>query len=122
MLEQPSTGSEWPYPLRFEEQMEVDGDVLVLGGGIAGCWAAIAAAKTSVRVALVEKGASMEDSYRMVQRSAMSTWHGEGSFKDLLLQDEEVLNLISPEELEALFDVRSYLGHLDTIFARLEDL
>jgi adenylosuccinate lyase len=75
-----------------------------------------------VLLTLVEKGASREDSYRMVQRSAMSTWRGEGSFKDLILQDEEVLDLLSPEELEALFDVRSYLRHLDTIFARLENL
>jgi len=76
----------------------------------------------SVLLALVERGLSREDSYRLVQRSAMATWRGEGGFKDLLLRDEEVLDLISPEELEALFDVRSYLRHLDTIFARLEDL
>ncbi len=46
----------WPYPLRFEEEQEIETDVLVIGGGIAGCWAAISAARTGVRVALVEKG------------------------------------------------------------------
>jgi succinate dehydrogenase/fumarate reductase flavoprotein subunit len=34
----------------------IDTDVLVIGGGIAGCWAAINAARQGVRVALVEKG------------------------------------------------------------------
>ena len=50
---------EWPYPFKFCEQSKVDSDVLVLGGGIAGCWAAIAAAKKGVKVTLVEKGATI---------------------------------------------------------------
>jgi len=49
---------EWPYPIRYGEEEEVDTDVLVIGGGISGCWAAIAAAKKGVCVALVEKGAT----------------------------------------------------------------
>ncbi len=48
---------EWPYPLLYDKVQKVTTDVLILGGGIAGCWAAIAAAKKGVRVALVEKGA-----------------------------------------------------------------
>lgn len=50
---------EWPYPIKWHLQKEIGVDVLVLGGGIAGCWAAIAAAKKGVRVALVEKGATI---------------------------------------------------------------
>lgn len=46
----------WPYNVDYEEELEIDTDVLILGGGIAGCWAAISAARTGVRVALVEKG------------------------------------------------------------------
>ncbi|MFC1900629.1 FAD-dependent oxidoreductase [Chloroflexota bacterium] len=46
---------EWPYPIQYDEEQEIETDVLVLGGGIAGCWAAISAARTGVRVALVEK-------------------------------------------------------------------
>jgi succinate dehydrogenase/fumarate reductase flavoprotein subunit len=48
---------EWPYPIKWDTEKEISVDVLVLGGGIAGCWAAIAAAKKGVNVALVEKGA-----------------------------------------------------------------
>jgi len=46
----------WPYPIRYDSEQEIDADVLVIGGGIAGCWAAISAARTGLRVALVEKG------------------------------------------------------------------
>jgi len=46
----------WPYPIRFEQEQIIDTDVLVIGGGIAGCWAAISAARQGLRVALVEKG------------------------------------------------------------------
>jgi succinate dehydrogenase/fumarate reductase flavoprotein subunit len=46
----------WPYPIRFEEEKEIKTDILVIGGGIAGCWAAISAARQGLKVALVEKG------------------------------------------------------------------
>lgn len=47
---------EWPYPIKFGEETEVETDVLVLGGGIAGCWAAISAARHGAKVAILEKG------------------------------------------------------------------
>jgi hypothetical protein len=50
---------EWPYPLRWGKEATVETDVLILGGGVAGCWAAIAAAKKGLGVALVEKGATI---------------------------------------------------------------
>jgi succinate dehydrogenase/fumarate reductase flavoprotein subunit len=45
----------WPYRVDYEKEQEIDTDVLIIGGGIAGCWAAISAARTGVKVALVEK-------------------------------------------------------------------
>jgi len=50
---------EWPYPVKWFEEKEINADILVLGGGIAGCWAAISAAKKGVKVVLVEKGATI---------------------------------------------------------------
>lgn len=50
---------EWPYPILWSKQKEINTDVLILGGGIAGCWAAIAALKKGVKVALVEKGGTI---------------------------------------------------------------
>jgi succinate dehydrogenase/fumarate reductase flavoprotein subunit len=46
----------WPYPVRYDQEQEIDTDVLVIGGGIAGCWAAVNAARQGMKVALVEKG------------------------------------------------------------------
>jgi len=46
----------WPYPIHYDKEQEIDTDVLIIGGGIAGCWAAISAARKGVRVTLVEKG------------------------------------------------------------------
>lgn len=50
---------EWPYPIRYEAENRVSADILIIGGGIAGCWAAIAAAGKGLKVALVEKGATI---------------------------------------------------------------
>jgi succinate dehydrogenase/fumarate reductase flavoprotein subunit len=45
----------WPYPLRYGKVNRIKTDVLVIGGGIAGPWAAIEAAKRGVKVILVEE-------------------------------------------------------------------
>lgn len=48
----------WPYRPQVSECEHITADVLVLGGGIAGCMAAIAAARKGQQVVLVEKGAT----------------------------------------------------------------
>lgn len=48
----------WPYENEFDQREDVTSDVLVLGGGLAGCYAAIAAARKGQSVVLVEKGAT----------------------------------------------------------------
>ena len=55
-LQSEGTPPAWPYPIKFGEEEVVETDVLVLGGGIAGCWAAISAARTGAKVVLFEKG------------------------------------------------------------------
>jgi succinate dehydrogenase/fumarate reductase flavoprotein subunit len=47
---------DWPYPVNYEKETEIRGDVLVLGGGVSGCYAAIAAARKGLNVILVDKG------------------------------------------------------------------
>ncbi len=49
---------------------QIECDVLVIGGGLAGCWAALKAKETSQRVILVEKG--------KVARAGKSTFSGAG--------------------------------------------
>lgn len=49
----------WPYPNEMDQEEYVTADVLVLGGGMAGCYAAIAAARKGKKTVLVEKGATI---------------------------------------------------------------
>jgi succinate dehydrogenase/fumarate reductase flavoprotein subunit len=55
-LKEEGHAPDWPYPIRYDQEQEIDADVLVIGGGIAGCWAAISAAREGLNVVLVEKG------------------------------------------------------------------
>jgi adenylosuccinate lyase len=72
-----------------------------------------------VLLALVDRGLSREEAYRMVQRQAMATWHGEGTFRELLLADPEVTEHLSPADLAELFDPTYYLRHVDAIYRRV---
>lgn len=51
---------EWPYPIKYREEQEIETDVLVLGGGIAGYWAGITAKKMGADVVILEKGGSLK--------------------------------------------------------------
>ena len=72
-----------------------------------------------VLLALTQKGMSREESYAAVQRNAMPVWRGEGNFLDLLKKDKDVSALLSPAELENLFDLGYHTKHVDTIFTRV---
>lgn len=50
------TQYQWPYPNEFGTSRHMSCDVLVLGGGLAGTFAAIAAARKGQKVILMEKG------------------------------------------------------------------
>jgi adenylosuccinate lyase len=72
-----------------------------------------------VLLALVDKGVSREDAYRLVQRNAMRVWQEGGDFLALLKADPEVSKALSAAELQALFDLAYHTRHVDDIFARV---
>jgi adenylosuccinate lyase len=74
-----------------------------------------------VLLALTQAGASREDAYRLVQRSAMKVWESDGalSLLDLLKADPEVSALLPAQKLEESFDLGYHLKHVDTIFERV---
>ncbi len=72
-----------------------------------------------VLLALTQAGVSREDSYRLVQRSAMPAWRGEGTFLGNLKADPEVAAKLPAKTLEALFDDAYHAKHVDTIFRRV---
>jgi adenylosuccinate lyase len=72
-----------------------------------------------VLLKLIEKGMSREDAYAVVQRNAMQSWEKGKEFKNLLLKDRIVTACIAPQDLEAVFNVDNFLGHIDFIFKRV---
>jgi adenylosuccinate lyase len=73
----------------------------------------------AVLLLLTKKGLSREEAYGVVQRNAMRGWEKGEDFKTLLSQDEGIKRLLTQEELDAVFDVRSHLKHIDDIFRRV---
>jgi len=74
-----------------------------------------------VLLALTQAGLSREDSYSLVQRNAMKVWESDGqlSLLELLKTDADVSQLLSSEQLDALFDLDYHMKHVDTIFDRV---
>jgi adenylosuccinate lyase len=73
----------------------------------------------SILLHLTKKGLSREEAYGVVQRNAMKVWEKGEEFKTLLSRDETIQRLVTQKELDALFDVRTHLKHLDDIFQRV---
>ncbi len=48
----------WPYPIEYGEETEDSSDVVIIGGGLAGCCAAIHAARRGASVTVIEKGST----------------------------------------------------------------
>ena len=72
-------------------------------------------------LALVKKDLTREAAYAIVQRNAHAAWNQpEGDFKANLLADPEVTSRLSTEEIDACFDAKRHLKHLDTVFNRLD--
>jgi adenylosuccinate lyase len=72
-----------------------------------------------VLLKLIERGMERQAAYVVVQRNAMRVWDENRDFKDLLAQDPDVRALLSPQDLDAAFDLQRELRHVDTVFARV---
>jgi len=67
----------------------------------------------------IEKGMSREDAYAIVQRNAMKSWGEDRDFKELLLADREVMSSLSRDDIDGVFRLENFLGHVDFIFDRV---
>jgi hypothetical protein len=88
-------------------------DNLNVGGGIV--------FSGRVLLALVEAGLSRDDAYAVVQGAAMQAWEGEGGFRELLEDREEVREHLDGK-LDALFDPAHALRNTGVVFERVEGL
>jgi adenylosuccinate lyase len=68
---------------------------------------------------VTERVGSREKAYRIVQKAAHDAWSSGTSFKDQLLADSVIKDNFRPGELDAVFDYRPYLRHVDMIFRRV---
>jgi adenylosuccinate lyase len=69
-------------------------------------------------LALVRNGISRDEAYRWVQRNAMRVWETGASFAAEVRRDPDITQLLSPAEIDQLFDARHALRHIDTIMQR----
>ncbi len=92
------------YPQRMKQNLELTGGLVY---------------SQRLLLALVEKGAQRKDAYEAVQRCAMSAWKGRAGFHDLVSKDHFIAKHLKASGIQACFDPKYYLRHLDKIFKRV---
>ena len=65
----------------------------------------------AVLLALVERGLSRDDAYRLVQRAATRTWEERRPFREVLAGDPDVTAALPADALDACFDLDRTLTH-----------
>lgn len=73
----------------------------------------------NVLLALVKKGLKRQDAYEIVQTNAIMSINDNINFKDLLKNNNEVMLLLSDDELEKCFDLKFTLRHCNDIIDRV---
>jgi adenylosuccinate lyase len=68
---------------------------------------------------LAKKGVDRQAAYVIVQRNAMKYYETGVDFKTALRADAELKTLMAEAEIEACFDERNHLKHVDDIFERV---
>lgn len=72
-----------------------------------------------VLLELTNKGLSREDAYRLVQKNALSAFNtNNGDFKNNLLNDKEIIKILTKGEIENCFDSSYYLRNIEEIYSR----
>lgn len=72
-----------------------------------------------VLMKLASKGLERQQAYVIVQRNAMKVWDTDKEFKQLLLEDAEIGEHLSKEEIEELFSLDYHFKNVETIFERV---
>lgn len=73
----------------------------------------------AVLLLLVEKGASRDRAYELVQRNAIKVWDEGKDFQEVLGQDPDVMAMLDEGELRSCFDLHRSLAHVDLIYRRV---
>ena len=89
------------YPQRMKQNLELTGGLVY---------------SQRLLLALIEKGAQRKEAYEAVQRCAMSAWKGRAGFHDLVSKDPFITKRLTHAQIQACFDPKYYLRHMDTIY------
>jgi adenylosuccinate lyase len=73
----------------------------------------------SILIKLVDKGLTRERAYFLTQRNAMNAWENGLNFKDALLADPELSEILTKDEIESAFDMDHALRWVDATFNRV---
>jgi len=73
----------------------------------------------TVLLELARRGVSREQAYEWVQRTAMRSFHEARDFHELLLDDADVMGVLTRVEVDEAFSLDAQLKHVDDIFARV---
>lgn len=92
------------YPDRMRRNLELSRGVVFSG---------------SLLLELASRGVSREQAYEWVQRNAMRSSLDGLDFRPLLAQDPDLATVMSPADIDRVFDLDVQLRHVDTIFDRV---
>jgi adenylosuccinate lyase len=95
------------FPERMRENLDE-------GGGLA--------YSQTVLLALVGAGLSRDAAYGIVQGAAAAAWDAGVSFRGTIAADPRVTMLLTPPEIDALFDPSRFMRNLDVVFDRVAKL
>lgn len=72
-----------------------------------------------VLLKLIEKGLTREEAYRLVQRNALDAFENDGDFRINLLNDKDVEKLLTPSEIDMIFNKDDFLKNVSKIYSRV---
>src|SRR4029077_9264765 len=73
----------------------------------------------SILLALTRAGADRKTAYETVQRAAMKTWRGEGTFAENVKAEPEIVAKLSAAEIDRLCSLDIHFQHVDETFKAL---
>ena len=73
----------------------------------------------SILLALTRAGAQRKNAYEAVQRAAMKTWKGEGTFVENVKREPEITDRLSDSEINRLCSLDAHFQYVDITFAAL---
>jgi len=73
----------------------------------------------SILLALTRAGAERKSAYEAVQRAAMKTWKGEGTFVENAKREKEIAERLPASEIDRLCSIDTHFQHVDTTFKAL---